>query len=191
MQTLMHVEEPVGGPVRSLWRAAHRPVEGVSRRVQLLGYAVPFTALPAALWRLPIVFDGEFGIGERVYVVALSVVSEALAFAAVGLVAWWGEVFPRWVPVLRGRRVPVAVGVVPAAFGAAVLTLLFTVLNIVSEVRGTTIRGDAQFASDPSRVGGWETFWYYVCYSPLVLWGPLLGVVTFAYWKRRRAGVSR
>lgn len=93
MQTLMHVEEPVGGPVRSLWRAAHRPVEGVSRRVQLLGYAVPFTALPAALWRLPIVFDGEFGIGERVYVVALSVVSEALAFAAVGLVAWWGKCF--------------------------------------------------------------------------------------------------
>lgn len=25
-----------------------------------------------------------------------------------------------------------------------------------------------------------------LCYAPLVLWGPLLGAVTVAYWRRRR-----
>ncbi|AZS75914.1 hypothetical protein DDE74_38065 [Streptomyces lydicus] len=28
--------------------------------------------------------------------------------------------------------------------------------------------------------------WFHLCYAPLVLWGPLLAVLTVAYWKRRR-----
>ncbi|MGW8449958.1 hypothetical protein ACWGLO_00485 [Streptomyces niveus] len=169
------------------WQAIHEPTSGVSRRTQLVAYAVPLTVLPSSIWRLPAAFDDGIGLGERAYIVALSVVSELLALTAIGLIARWGEVFPRWVPLLRGRRVPIRAAVVPAAVGATILTLFFTVLQIVSAIRGTKIGGDDLPDSAPSQVGGWETASFYVCYVPLTLWGPLLAVLTTAYWKRRRA----
>ncbi|MFB7591713.1 hypothetical protein [Streptomyces sp. NPDC056169] len=176
---------PRPGRVRAAWRAAHVPVPGVSRRTRLLAYAVPFTVLPSSIWRLPAAFDAGIGIGERLYVVLLSVLSEAVAFTAIGLIARWGEVVPGWIPLLRGRRIPPAAVLVPAALGATALTLLWTVLSFVTEVMGTTIRGDALSADFPGQAGGWESAFYYVCYAPLVLWGPLLAVVTVAYGKRR------
>ncbi|MET9688800.1 hypothetical protein ABZY81_10020 [Streptomyces sp. NPDC006514] len=175
------------GRYRVAWRAAHEPVPGVSRRLRLTACAVPLVVLPSGLWRLPAAFDQGIGFGERMYVLSLSVVSELLAFTAIGLIARWGEVFPRWIPGLGGRRVPVKGAVVPAALGAAVLTLVFTVVAVVAEIRGTTIRGDELSADVPGAAGGWEAAWFYVCYTPLILWGPLLAALTVAYHKRRRA----
>ncbi|MFG2972619.1 hypothetical protein ACGFYY_06395 [Streptomyces sp. NPDC048331] len=186
---------PAGGRVRTAWKAAHAPVAGVPRWARICAYAIPFTVLPSGLWRLGLLFVDHSSADSgqlpdwlplEVYVVILSVVSELLAFTAVGLVASWGEVFPRRLPVLGGRRIPVAVAVVPAALGAVALTGLWTVLALVAEVTGTTIQGDPVPADFPSEVGGWSALWFYVCYAPLILWGPLLGVVTVAYWRRRR-----
>ncbi|MFJ1745107.1 hypothetical protein ACIOJD_02520 [Streptomyces sp. NPDC088116] len=190
MQPSRHAEEPSAvrpGRLRAAWRRAHEPVDGVSRRIRLAACAVPFAVLPAGVWRLPAAFDDGIGIGERAYIVFLSVLSEVLAFTAFGLIARWGEVFPRWIPVLRGRRVPMKAAIVPATTGATILTVLFSVLFVVSEIRGTTIRGDVLSADAPSRAGGWEVAWFYLCYVPLALWGPLLAVLTVAYWNRRRA----
>ncbi|MEU6928797.1 hypothetical protein [Streptomyces sp. NPDC046385] len=179
--------EARSGRFRAAWRAAHEPVAGVSRRTRLAAYGVVLAVLPSSLWRLPAAFDRDIGAGERVYVVFLSVLSEALAFTAFGLIARWGEVFPRWIPVLRGLRVPTGAAVVPAAVGAALLTFMWTLLTPVTQVLGTTIRGDALPGDFPSEAGGWEAASFYVCYSPLVLWGPLLAVLTVAYARRRRA----
>ncbi|MFF0738925.1 hypothetical protein ACFYVL_00855 [Streptomyces sp. NPDC004111] len=52
--------------------------------------------------------------------------SELVAFTAVRLIAAWGEVFPRWIPVLRGRRVPPLAAVVPAAIGTVLLRVIWT-----------------------------------------------------------------
>ncbi|CAM5650962.1 hypothetical protein GCM10010261_61830 [Streptomyces pilosus] len=188
MQQLEHAKEPMtvrSGRLRVAWRAAHEPVAGVSRRVRLVAYAVPLAVLPSSIWRLPAAFGDGRGLGERAYVVFLSVLSDVFAFAAIGLIARWGEVFPHWVPFLRGRRVPRRAAVFQATIGAVSLTLLFTLLFVASEARGTTIRGGDLPADYPSRAGGWEAAWFYVCYVPLTLWGPLLGVLTVAYWKRR------
>ncbi|MGW6712429.1 MULTISPECIES: hypothetical protein [Streptomyces] len=174
------------GRLRAAWRAAHEPAPGVSRRLRLIAYAVPLAVLPSGLWRLPSAFDEGIGWGERLYVPSLSIASELLAFTAIGLVARWGEVFPRWVPYLGGRQVPRGAAVVPAAFGATALTLVFTVLFIVTEIRGTTIRGDELPADFPGEAGGWEAAWFSLCYAPLILWGPLMAVLTVAYAKRRR-----
>ncbi|MFI8388828.1 hypothetical protein [Streptomyces sp. NPDC085540] len=171
---------------RVAWQAAHEPVPGVPRHLQLAAFAVPLVVLPSTLWRLPAAFDQGIGLGERMYILSLSVVSELLAFTAIGLIARWGEVFPRWIPCLGGRRVPVGAAVVPAAVGATVLTLMFSVVAVVAEIRGTTIRGDELSADVPGAAGGWEAAWFYICYTPLILWGPLLAVLTLAYHKRRR-----
>ncbi|MER8047198.1 hypothetical protein [Streptomyces sp. NPDC094032] len=148
MKSPAHPEEAAARPgrVRAAWRAAHEPVAGVSRRTRLAAYGVVLAVLPSSLWRLPAAFDRGIGAGERVYVVFLSVLSEALA-----------------------------------------LTFLWTLLTPATQITGRTIRGDALPADFPSEAGGWEAAWFYVCYSPLVLWGPLLAVLTVAYARRRRA----
>ncbi|MGW4688939.1 hypothetical protein ACWEPM_29160 [Streptomyces sp. NPDC004244] len=178
---------PTGvGRLRTAWRAAHRPVAGVPARTRRLAYAVPLLVLPSGVWRLPAVFDSGLSVGERLYVPMLSVVSELLAFTAVGLVARWGEVFPGRLPGLGGRRVPVWLAVVPAAVGATVLTAVFSLWAPLTTAMGTTIRGDALPPDAPGQATGLASAWFYACYVPLMLWGPLLAVLTAAYWRRRR-----
>lgn len=113
-----------------------------------------------------------------VYVIGLSVFSEALALLTLGLVQPWGERVPRWVPVLGGRRVPVFAAVVPALAGAIALMVLWT--PILWEWTSSGLIGPAV---EPST--GWQVVMF-VAYAPLVLWGPLLAAVTFGYWQRRR-----
>ncbi|WP_344891728.1 hypothetical protein [Actinomadura meridiana] len=168
--------------------AAHDPVAGVPRWARIAALAVPLTVLPASLWRIPAAFDEGIGIGERLYVVCLSIVSELVAFTAVGLIARWGEVFPRWTPFVRGRRVPPKAVAIAAAFGALILTVMWTAAWI-SIFRGVTLRGGATPANFPTEEGGWKAATFYVYYLPLLLWGPLLAAVTFAYVQRRRPAI--
>ncbi|MEV7236553.1 hypothetical protein AB0N06_21955 [Streptomyces sp. NPDC051020] len=180
---------PMGvGRLRTAWQAAHEPVPGVSVWTRRLAYAVPLVVLPSSIWQLPAVFDSGLSVGERLYVPMLSVVSELLAFTAIGLVARWGEVFPGWLPGLRGSRVPVRLAVVPAALGATVLTVVFSLLSPITTVMGMTIRGDELPPDAPGQGTGVASVWFHSCYAPLVLWGPLLAVLTVAYWRRRRGG---
>jgi hypothetical protein len=182
-----------GGRLRRAWRAAHEPAEGVQRWARWVAYAVPLVVLPSGIWRLGVLLEEDKRGGSiedwamNGYVVLLTAVSEILAFTAIGLIARWGEVFPRWVPVLRGRRVPTAAAVLPAAIGAAVLTLVFTVIAIVTTVTQSKANGDPLPADFPSKAGDWESVYFYASYVPLVLWGPMLAILTFAYWRRRRS----
>ncbi|MFD5697349.1 hypothetical protein [Streptomyces lasiicapitis] len=186
---------PPGGRLRACWVAAHAPAAGVPRWARLAALAVPLTALPSCVWRIAAWFldDGTHDMQGDLpawmpgwfYVVLLSVVSELFAFTAVGLVARWGEVFPRWVPFLRGRGVRPLAAVVPAALGAVAVTVLWTAA-FISEARGVTITGEELSDDYPTRQGAWEAAALYVSYAPLLLWGPLLGAVTWAYWRRRR-----
>ncbi|WP_331771057.1 hypothetical protein OG948_46365 (plasmid) [Embleya sp. NBC_00888] len=181
------------GRLRRVWRAAHEPVPGVPTWARRAAYAVPLVVLPSSVWRLGVIFGDDKRGGMLPdwamdgYVVLLSVLSELLAFTAIGLIARWGEVFPRWVPILRGRRVPTAAAAVPAAIGATVLTLMWTAIGVLTEVTQTKLNGDPLPDDFPSRAGGWESAYYYVSYAPLVLWGPLLAAVTIAYLRRRRS----
>jgi len=201
MTTVIRI--PPGGRIRVAWAAAHVPAAGVSRWARVAALAVPLTVLPSSVWRIaactfhaPIVrgdlgsalgSSGLPGVPLGLYVVLLSIVSELLAFATVGLVSTWGEVFPRWIPVLHGRRVPPLSAVVPAALGAAVLTLLWT-WTAVSMSLGLRVDGRPHLQDAPLSFGDWQGLVAVVAYAPLLLWGPLLGAVTISYWRRRRHG---
>jgi hypothetical protein len=97
------------------------------------------------------------------------------AVLTTGLVSGWGEVFPRWVPGLRGRPVPVGLAVVPAVVVAAAVTSagLSFLLVLVSQA----------FGSLPATTADWGAW------LPTTLW-PLWGVALFtaaqAYRLRRR-----
>jgi hypothetical protein len=179
--------------------AAHTPAKGVSRPAWIAANLIPLTVLPSGLWRiadvalgLPLDGGNDPGTGQLptwlpiwLYVIFLSILAELLAFTAIGLVAEWGETFPQWIPLLRGRNVPVPVAVIPAALGATVLTTMWTWAAIMG-ARGKTLQGNPQPADNPLARHDWHSVVLTVAYAPLLLWGPLLAFVTLAYWRRRR-----
>jgi hypothetical protein len=201
------------GYLGMVWRRLHgSTADGVPRWAVNAAYLVPLCTLPSGVWRI---LDVTFGVslvapgalpdGGRgmlpdwlpsgVYVVLLSVFSEALAFLTVGLVSRWGEVVPGWVPLMGGRGVPVAAAVLPAGAGALALTVLGGLFT-VSLALGRKITG--QRLAGPGLPSGWfQHLVFDVAYLPLLAWGPLLALVTVAYYRRRcarppspRAGLS-
>jgi hypothetical protein len=187
--------------MRAAWAAAHRPLPDVPRWAARVALAIQLSVLPSSLWRIVVVtfhvpiWDGGRGSGDlpwwlplELYVVILSLVSELLAFAAFGLVCRWGEVWPRWVPLLRGRRVPPVVAVMPAALGSLGLTVLWT-WTIGTATLGYNVRGE-RLADNPLTLETWEGAIFALAYVPLVLWGPLLAVLTVHYYRRRRSSAA-
>jgi hypothetical protein len=154
---------------------------------RVAAWAVPLTVLPSAVWR---VVDWANGLArgghvcaapgepvwELVYVPSLSVVSLGLALLTTGLVQEWGEVLPRWLPVVGGRLVPARLAVGAATTGALLVTAFL--------VRGV-IGGEPRHPLPPGCTPpGFDVL---VFYLPMVLWPPLLLAVTWHYHLRRRA----
>ncbi|MFI9720436.1 hypothetical protein ACIHFE_12365 [Streptomyces sp. NPDC052396] len=167
-------------------RSSFRTVPGVPRWASRAAHLAALTTLPSGLWRVAIAVGIPVGLGHSelvqmdapgwgsVQLVGLSLFAEVLALLSLGLVQPWGEVWPRWLPLLRGRRVPVAAAVVPAALGALAVTV-YGVLFV-----WTSLHGDMD-------VSDWGYGLIVVLYSPMLLWGPLLGAVTVHYHARRTA----
>ncbi|WP_329280506.1 hypothetical protein [Streptomyces sp. NBC_00691] len=164
-----------------------KALPGVPRWAALAAHAVPLVTLPSGLWRLalvaglPVTQDagrGAMSTGESVYVVSLSVVSELLAFLTLGLVRSWGEVFPRWMPFLGGRRVNPAAATGAALAGAAGLCAI-AAWGAYAAYAGLGPGIPATPAQDALLI---------VCYAPLLAWPVLLAAVAVAYRRRRRDG---
>ncbi|MBM7172769.1 hypothetical protein JQK87_31150 [Streptomyces sp. G44] len=156
------------------------------RWARLAAAGAALTNVPSALWRVAIAAGVPVGLARSEYeqmgapglgslaLVVLSLVSEALAFLTLGLVRSWGETWPRWIPRLRGRRVPVLLGTVVAGAGALATTVfgaLFVHTSFNADMEATT----------------WGMWLLNIVYAPLLLWGPLLGAVTVHYYRRRTA----
>ncbi|MGA5816736.1 hypothetical protein ACPC54_02560 [Kitasatospora sp. NPDC094028] len=152
-----------------------------------LAKALPFIVLPHCLWRLPFAFDFQMGlIDDRggqawvwwapFYVFGLSLVTESVTLLTLGLVSGWGEVFPRWVPFLRGRRVPPLVATVPAVLGGLVIVTLFDLMWFIQGVN----------MFDVERYGSvWWMVLARICITPALLWGPITLALAVAYHRRR------
>lgn len=149
-------------------------------------HVAALTTVPTGLWRLGIAAGLGMGWseswlagaagdwGDRAYLVGLSLFAEGLALLTLGLVQPWGEVLPRWVPGIGGRRIPPYAAIAPAGLGALALIAIWTPTPwmFVREIS----------ADEPD--GGWEVVMAFA-YVPLMLWGPLLAAVTWAYYRRR------
>nr|WP_251062383.1 MULTISPECIES: hypothetical protein [unclassified Streptomyces] len=167
-----------------MWRVKTLPDVPAWAERAALGAAL--TNLPSAMWRLAIAVGIPVGLAPSeyqqmhapgwgsFYLVGLSLVSEFFAVLTLGLVQSWGEVWPRWIPYLRGRPVPVLPATVLAGLGA-LATTVFGALFVY-----TSLNADMQASA-------WGTWLLDIVYAPLVLWGPLLGAVTVHYYRRRTA----
>lgn len=106
------------------------------------------------------------------FLAAFGLVGAALML---GLVQRWGEVFPAWMIGLAGRRVPIALALVPAS----VISVLFVVAGI------GVWSGYQQMAQQA--VGSAQDILIVV--GPTLLfpvWGVALAVATLGYYYRRR-----
>ena len=108
------------------------------------------------------------------------------AFLILGLAQRWGEVFPRWMIGLAGRRVPIALAVVPAS-----------IVSVLLIVGGIGIwSGLDQMAENMATIGveGIRLIWEItVQVGPTLLfpvWGVALALATLGYYYRRRGPCS-
>jgi hypothetical protein len=159
--------------------------EQVPTWAKVAAWAVPVTVLPSAVWRVVDWTGGLSGgehpcaapgapLWEKIYVPSLSVVSLGLALLTLGLVRPWGEVFPRWMPGIGGRRVPVVLAAGAATTGALIVATL-----MLRGLVGGTPRNPLPPGCTPP---GWEILQFY---APMFLWPPLLLAVTWHYYRRR------
>ncbi|GAA4927101.1 hypothetical protein ACFPM3_08930 [Streptomyces coeruleoprunus] len=160
----------------------------VPRWARIAAVGAALTNVPSALWRVAIALGVPVGLAQSEYdqldapgwgslvLVGLSLVSELFAFLTLGLVQSWGETWPRWIPYLGGRRVPVLPATVVAGLGA-LATTVFGALFVHTSL-------NADMAATP-----WGLWLLNITYAPLLLWGPLLGAVTVHYYRRRTAVV--
>ncbi|MFF1379924.1 hypothetical protein [Streptomyces sp. NPDC058308] len=168
---------------------------GVPRWAALAAHAVPLATLPSGLWRvalvagLPVAAEPQRGAGEAAYILMLSVVSEGLALMTLGLVRGWGEVVPRWIPVIGGRPVRPLAAVVPALSGAAAL---FGILAWAFYAQSAGLGEGSGGRSGEGGVTGSvdQTAVLVACYAPLIAWPPLLTAVALAYYRRRTTYAS-
>jgi len=108
------------------------------------------------------------------------------AFLMFGLVQRWGEVFPHWMIGLAGRRVPMALALVPAS----IVSVLLVVGGIVIwSGLGQMIAALA--ATGPESTGLIGEIIFQV--GPTLLfpvWGMALAVAVLGYYYRRRGPCS-
>ncbi|MEU8244695.1 hypothetical protein [Nonomuraea sp. NPDC048916] len=101
------------------------------------------------------------------------------AVLTLGLVQRWGEVYPRWIPGLRGRPVKPRTAIVPASV-VAVLVTSGSISHLNALMRGYF----------PERLFGdnWGTILPGTLWP---LWGVALGAAALAYHFRRRGTCAR
>ncbi|OCC10862.1 hypothetical protein A3Q37_03370 [Streptomyces sp. PTY087I2] len=100
-----------------------------------------------------------------------------------GLVRPWGQVFPRWTPFLRGRRVPRLLPLAPALLGAATLAPYGVVgigyLALATGGAVTMGRGDFPSEGDALLVA-------WIGLTAFAVYGVALAVAARSYWLRTR-----
>ncbi|HWM05957.1 MAG TPA: hypothetical protein VNP92_26750, partial [Actinophytocola sp.] len=115
--------------------------------------------------------DENAGSGMFLGGLAIATMAFGGVVLTLGLVQRWGEVYPRWIWFKAGKRVPLALAIVPASIVA-----LFTIPAGITQIRMAVIHG-----VHPSTWAMTGPGWLWP------LWGVALGTATYAYHLRRRA----
>lgn len=152
--------------------------------MEITAWTAFFCTLPSALWRVLMILGALPGTADlrtfeladtpvlsTLYVVGLSVVQVGTGFLTVGLVRRWGQ-------RLRGRSVPLIPVLVAAALGGLAVIWLFDISLPRALLAGQR--------PDGGRMSGSGLVVMIACYTPLLLWGPLVLATTVGYWRLRR-----
>ncbi|WP_285101042.1 hypothetical protein [Promicromonospora sp. MEB111] len=152
--------------------AVERATDWVVRHRTAITVVAATGPLPYALIRLTWLtpwpqLGFDLDMSTRIWGLTLSSGAWLGFFLTLGLIRPWGEVFPRWMPGLAGRRVPIAAAAVPG--GLIAVTLIFSTVPMLVMFSG---QGLAE------AVVGAIAFpcWY---------WGPALALAVWGYVAHR------
>jgi hypothetical protein len=175
------------------WQTPNQAARWGRIAVYVAMVAPVFYALTRYAWALgfPLGMSGDFlhrGQERGTWIAGLFLATFGLVGAALmlGLLQRWGEVFPRWMIGLAGRRVPIALAVVPAS--------LVSVLLIVGGIAigsGLGRMAAALAAGGAKGIGLIGEIIFQV--GPTLLfpvWGIALAVAMLGYYYRRRGPCS-
>ncbi|HTX89790.1 MAG TPA: hypothetical protein VMC09_01125 [Anaerolineales bacterium] len=171
------------------WQSPDRAARWGRIAVVLAMVAPVFYAFTRYAWALgfPLGMSEEYlrqGQKSGMWTSGLFLATFGLAGAVLmlGLVQRWGEVFPRWMVGLAGRRVPIALAVVPASLVSVLLVVGGIVIGsglgqmvanlTASGVEGGEIAGAIIFQLGPTLL--------------FPVWGLALAAATLGYYYRRR-----
>jgi hypothetical protein len=108
------------------------------------------------------------------------------AVLMLGLVQRWGEVFPRWMIGLAGRRIPIALALVPASLVSVLLIVGgIAIWSGLDQMVAALVAGGAE---DRGIIG--ELIFQVGPTLLFPLWGVALAVATLGYYYRRRGPCS-
>ncbi|PYC66705.1 hypothetical protein C7C45_24030 [Micromonospora arborensis] len=169
---------PRHGPVTP----GYRPVPRWTRLWAYVAVALPVVgwAVPHGLWVLGVPFgisastldDIQRNLSTQTGV-AITLVPPLAGLLVLGLVQRWGQQFPRWVPGLRGRRVPPLLAVLPAGLVALAL-VTYGVLSVAVFV-GQLRAGDLRWSDV------WDGWASTATLLVFLGWGVSLGITTTGY----------
>ena len=166
------VREASGGQRFESWLVRHRRVLTILAALGPVPYAVARVS-----WLTPWPLFGPMHGDLPPSLLATGLMLGAGAVAAsvltVGLILPWGRRFPKWMPRIGGRSVPVAAAVVPGSIAAGVISISAAPM-LVTTVGGADAPVDALLVN---------------LVLPLWFWGPMLALAVWAYaaWRRRPA----
>ena len=151
------------------------------------GCLLPY-GLARLSWLTPWPVFGGAGIDDttRIWGLALGSAAWLGVVLTIGLVRPWGEVFPRWMPFLAGRPVPVMVAAGPAGAVAAVVCSA-AVPWLVAAGRNVPVTAALDGSGGFGAGIGWANAVEAAVLFPCWLWGPSLALAVIGYIGHRRA----
>lgn len=162
----------VGIQALSATSALDRATAWVLRHRRAITIVAATGPIPYALVRLTWLtpwpqLGADLDLSTRIWGLTLSSGAWLGFFLTIGLIRPWGEVFPRWMPGLAGRRVPIAAAAVPG--GVIAVTLIFTAIPmLITFGRQGPVEGIVGALTFPC--------WY---------WGPTLALAVWGYVAHR------
>jgi len=175
------------------WQGPNRAARWGRIAVYVAMVAPVFYAFTRYVWALgfPLGMSEEFlrrGQERGAWIGGLFLATFGLAGASLmlGLVQRWGEVFPRWMIGLAGRRVPIAMAVVPASLVSVLLIvggagIWASLGKMAANMAAAGIEGNGLIGGIIFQLGPTLLF---------PVWGGALAVATLAYYYRRRGPCS-
>lgn len=157
--------------------------------ITVLAAAVPAVyALTRFLWAAgvplglhPQEAEQLFAAGGANAALGLAIMATVGVLLTLGLIQRWGTRWPRWVPLVGGRPVPVGLAVVPASLVAMILVPAGTdMFRLAFAAPGGD--GIPPFSWDNWAVLGPNLLWH--------VWAVALASAAYGYWLMRRGGVT-